>query len=59
MNLFRLCYVRGGLERHLTFGAKDLIAAMEFYERWERWPEVERVVEMTTLGPSRFGRGRS
>jgi hypothetical protein len=51
--------MRGGIQRHLTFGAKDLIAAMEFYERWERWPGVERVVDMTALSPSRFGRGRS
>lgn len=58
MTLFRLHYVRDGRQRRITFGARDLVAAMEVYEMWESWPGVESVQEMETLGGSRFGRGR-
>lgn len=53
--LWRLRYLRLGRERTITFGAQDLIAAMEFYELWQIWPGVAEVLEMSSLPPSRFG----
>lgn len=55
MQLWRLQYLRAGALRSITFGAKDLIAAMEFYELWQTWPEVTEVLGMSSLAPSRFG----
>lgn len=56
MTLFRLLYSRAGKPCSCTFGAEDLVAAMDFYELWERMNPQIKEIEMISLGGSRFGK---
>lgn len=56
MILFRLYYLRKSTPCSCTFGAPDLIAAMDFYELWEKMNPGVKEIEMISLPPSRFGR---
>lgn len=59
MTLFRLSYLRGGQQAGCTFGAQDLVSALEFYELWEKMNRGIKEIEMTSLGHSRYGRSVS
>lgn len=56
MTLWRLHYLRAGKPSSCTFGAEDLIAAMEFYELWEAMNPGIKEISMQALGGSRFGK---
>lgn len=58
MTLWRLKYLRSGAPCACTFGAPDLIAAMDFYELWERMNPGIKEIEMEGIGHSRFGAAR-
>ena len=57
MSLWRLSYTRAKVPKQVTFSAADLIAAMDFYEIWERHAD-KGSMEMDCLGHSRFNQRR-
>lgn len=53
--LYRMSYVRNGIERHVTFFQADFINAVKFVEDWEKWNKVTATFKPTR----RAQRGRS
>jgi len=51
--LYRLCYLREGKMRGVTFFAGDLVAALEIEQMWERLAKV-KVLTIKPVGSSRF-----